>query len=59
MKPQVLEPKDFKVGQTSCHKFNEDKKLVLNVSAMIEDFYILGKGLVETINIQSKKISSI
>ncbi|XP_058808859.1 nucleolar protein 6 [Phymastichus coffea] len=59
LKPDALQPKDFKVSNVSCQKFNDDQKLVLNVSAMIEDFYILGKGLVEAIEIQSKKLRSI
>ncbi|OXU19050.1 hypothetical protein TSAR_001365 [Trichomalopsis sarcophagae] len=59
LKPQAMQQKDFKVSNTSCQKFNDNQKLILNVSAMIEDFYILGKGLVEIINIQSDKLKAL
>lgn len=55
IKPSALEPKDFKVSNVNCRKMNSDGKLVLNVSAMLEDFYVLGRGLVRSIDIQSKK----
>lgn len=55
IKPTALEPRDFKVSNVNCRKLNADGKLVLNVSAMLEDFYIIGKGLVKSIDIQSKK----
>ncbi|XP_046624374.1 nucleolar protein 6 isoform X1 [Neodiprion virginianus] len=55
IKPSALEPKEFKVSNVNCRKITDDGKLVLNVSAMLEDFYVLGKGLVRSIDTQSKK----
>ncbi|XP_017766382.1 PREDICTED: nucleolar protein 6 [Eufriesea mexicana] len=59
LKPSALEIKDFKVSNISGRKCNENNQLVLNFSAMIQDFYILGKGLVEAIDFQSKRFSLI
>ncbi|XP_033341934.2 nucleolar protein 6 Mat89Ba [Megalopta genalis] len=56
-KPSALESKDFKVTNVSCCKLNDDDQLLLNVSAMVQDFYILGKDLIESINVQSKRFS--
>ncbi|CAK9819413.1 Nucleolar protein 6 [Anthophora plagiata] len=56
LKPSVLNAKDFKVSNINGRKYN-DGQLVLNISAMIQDFYILGKGLVEVIDVRSKKFS--
>ncbi|XP_012256852.2 nucleolar protein 6 isoform X2 [Athalia rosae] len=55
IKPSALEPKDFKVSNVNCRKINADGKLILNVAAMLADFYVLGEGLVENIDVQSKK----
>ncbi|XP_011646423.1 nucleolar protein 6 [Pogonomyrmex barbatus] len=57
LKPTVLERKDFKVSDTSCRKLDDDGKLVLNISTMIEDFYVLGKGIIRTIDVPNKKLS--
>lgn len=57
LKPAVLERKDFKVSDANCRKFDADGKLVLNISTMIEDFYILGRGIVRTIDFLNKKLS--
>ncbi|XP_076640818.1 nucleolar protein 6 Mat89Ba [Halictus rubicundus] len=57
LKPSALEAKDFKVTNISCRKLNDDDQLVLNVSAMIQDFSILGKDLIESIDVQSKRFS--
>ncbi|KAL0117298.1 hypothetical protein PUN28_010271 [Cardiocondyla obscurior] len=59
LKPTVLERKDFKVSNANCRKLDADGKLVLNVSAMIEDFYILGRGIIRTIDIPNKRFSLI
>ncbi|XP_014206566.1 nucleolar protein 6 [Copidosoma floridanum] len=59
LKPCALQEKDFKVANTSCRKISGDNKLILNMSAMIEDFYILGKGLVQNIDIQSKNLKAV
>lgn len=57
LKPTVLEHKDFKVSDANCRKLNTDGKLVLNISTMIEDFYILGRGIIRTIDIPNKRFS--
>ncbi|XP_015124315.1 nucleolar protein 6 [Diachasma alloeum] len=57
MKPTELEKRDFKVTTVNCRKMDASGKLVLNVPAMIEDFSLLGRGLVETIDVQSKNIA--
>lgn len=57
LKPAALEYKDFKVADVDCRKLNGDGKLVLNVSTMIEDFYVLGKGIIRAINVPSKGLS--
>ncbi|XP_078047957.1 nucleolar protein 6 Mat89Ba [Augochlora pura] len=56
-KPPALESKDFKVTNINCRKLNDDDQLLLNVSAMIQDFYILGKDLIKSIDVQSKRLS--
>lgn len=57
LKPPTLEMKDFKVSNINGRKCNADGRLVLNVSAMIQDFYILGNGLVDSIDVRSKRFS--
>ncbi|CAL1685523.1 unnamed protein product [Lasius platythorax] len=57
LKPAALEHKDFKVADVNCRKLDGDGKLVLNVSAMIEDFYVLGRGIIRAINVPSKRFS--
>lgn len=59
LNPTVLECKDFKVSDANCRKLDADGKLVLNISTMIEDFYILGRGIIRTIDIPSKRFSLI
>ncbi|XP_061927318.1 nucleolar protein 6 isoform X2 [Apis cerana] len=59
LKPSALENKDFKISNINGRKCNNNNQLVLNISAMIQDFYILGKDLVEAIDMQSKKFSLI
>ncbi|XP_043253264.1 nucleolar protein 6 [Colletes gigas] len=57
LKPTALEVKDFKVSNINCRKCNNDGQLVLNIPAMIQDFYVLGKGLIKAIDVQSTKFS--
>lgn len=57
LKPSALEIKDFKISNINGRKCNNNNQLVLNISAMIQDFYTLGKDLVEAIDMQSKKFS--
>lgn len=57
LKPAVFEHKDFKVADVNCRKLNSEGKLVLNISAMIEDFYILGRGIIRAINVPNKRLS--
>lgn len=59
LKPAALEHKDFKVADVNCRKFDVDGKLVLNISAMIEDFYVLGRSIIRTIDVPSKRFSLI
>ncbi|XP_018301093.1 nucleolar protein 6-like [Mycetomoellerius zeteki] len=59
LKPTVLERKDFKVSEANCRKLDADGKLILNISTMIEDFYILGRGIIRTIDIPNKKKFSL
>jgi hypothetical protein len=38
----------------NCHKPSADgSKIELNVDAVVEDFYVLGKGIVSTIDVKS------
>ncbi|XP_026667809.1 nucleolar protein 6-like [Ceratina calcarata] len=57
LKPQALEMKDFKVSNINGRKYNADGRLFLNLSAMIQDFYILGNGLVDSIDVRSKRFA--
>ncbi|XP_020297478.1 nucleolar protein 6 [Pseudomyrmex gracilis] len=59
LKPHALEPKDFKASETNCRKLDANGKLVLNVSTMIEDFYVLGQGIIRTIDVPSTKRFSL
>ncbi|EFN82278.1 Nucleolar protein 6 [Harpegnathos saltator] len=58
LKPSALERKQFKVSEVNCRKLDDDDNLVLNISAMIEDFYTLGKGIVCSIDIPRNRVSS-
>lgn len=56
-KPSALEPKEFKVAHLFGRKLqgkNSNQSLVLNQEALIEDFYILGQGLVKFIDSKNK-----
>ncbi|XP_033188012.1 nucleolar protein 6 Mat89Ba [Bombus vancouverensis nearcticus] len=57
LRPSALEIKDLKVSNISGRKCNNNNELALNISAIIQDFYVLGKGLVEAIDVRSKKFS--
>ncbi|XP_046821739.1 nucleolar protein 6 [Vespa crabro] len=57
LKPTALKDNDFKVSNMNCRKLNNDGKLVLNFSTMIQDFYVLGKDLVRAIEVISNKLS--
>ncbi|KZC04307.1 Nucleolar protein 6 [Dufourea novaeangliae] len=57
LKPSALETNDFKVSNINCRMCNDNGQLVLNISAMIQDFYVLGKGLIEAIDVRSKRFS--
>ncbi|XP_076760517.1 nucleolar protein 6 Mat89Ba [Xylocopa sonorina] len=57
LKPSVLETKDFKVSNVNGRKCSDDGQLTLNISAMIQDFYVLGKGVVDAIDVRSKRFS--
>ncbi|KAH0540795.1 nucleolar protein 6 isoform X1 [Cotesia glomerata] len=54
--PQALDAKEFKVANINCRRLDNNGKLVLNVAAIIEDFSIIGQGLVERIDVQSDKL---
>jgi hypothetical protein len=42
------------VSLINCHKPSKDgSKIELNIDAIVEDFYILGKGAVSTIDVKS------
>ncbi|XP_069697257.1 nucleolar protein 6 isoform X2 [Periplaneta americana] len=52
--PSVLLPRDFKVSHVNCHKpSQEDSKIKLNVDAIVEDFHILGTGIIASIDVKS------
>lgn len=59
LKPSALETREFKISNLSCRKLSEEGKLVLDVAAMVEDFSILGKGLVKSVDVQSKRIKLV
>nr|XP_023013750.1 nucleolar protein 6 [Leptinotarsa decemlineata] len=50
-RPKVFEIEDFKVSRVNAGKIIEGK-IKFNMDAVIEDFYILGKSLVKTIEIR-------
>lgn len=54
-----MKEKEFKNPKTPCQKMSKNGKLVFNISKMIDDFYILGRGMIETVNIQSEKLKLI
>jgi hypothetical protein len=42
------------VSHINCHKPSKDgSKVELNVDAIVDDFYILGRGVVSTIDVKS------
>jgi hypothetical protein len=42
------------VSHINCYKPSKDgSKVELNVDAIVDDFYILGKGVVSTIDVKS------
>ncbi|XP_014489067.1 PREDICTED: nucleolar protein 6 [Dinoponera quadriceps] len=57
LQPSALERKQFKVSEANCRKLDNDN-LVLNISAMIEDFYILGKDIIRSIDIPNNRVST-
>ncbi|XP_034171311.2 nucleolar protein 6 Mat89Ba [Osmia lignaria lignaria] len=56
-KPSVLGVKEFKVSNITGRKCNDDGQLVLNISSIIQDFYILGGDLIQSIDVRSKRFS--
>lgn len=54
--PNSLGAKEFKVANMNCRRLNDNGKLILNTSVMLEDFSNLGQGLVNKIIVQSDKI---
>ncbi|KOC59379.1 Nucleolar protein 6, partial [Habropoda laboriosa] len=56
LKPSALDPKDFKVSNMYGRKYINGK-LILNFSAMIQDFSALGKGIIEKIDVRTKLFS--
>jgi len=56
-KPKAFEPKPFKIKYVSGRK-KEGTKLVVDLEAIIDDFSLLGEGLVENIEILSDKVLS-
>ncbi|XP_046399816.1 nucleolar protein 6 [Ischnura elegans] len=57
-KPMAFEEKEIKVSHFNARKLNDKKsKLEINMDAIIEDFYIIGKGLVSNISMKCKKES--
>ncbi|PSN31316.1 Nucleolar protein 6 [Blattella germanica] len=58
-KPPALLSKEFKVSHINCYKPSEDGTSVeLNVDSIVEDFTILGEGVVQTVKVQSSARSS-
>lgn len=51
-KPAVFQTTDFKVSQINANRLI-DGKLSLNVDAVIEDFFVIGKDLVKTVEKRS------
>ena len=42
------------MSHVNCHKSSKDgSKIELNVDAILEDFYVLGKDIVSTIDVKS------
>lgn len=59
-KPQAFEAKDFKVTHVNGRKLVDNSKaspqLIVNKEALIEDFYVLGHGLVSSIDVRDRSI---
>lgn len=49
-KPKALEITDFRLASIGGRKYTDNGKLILNIDCLIEDFYILGKDLVSSID---------
>lgn len=61
LKPTTLKPQEFKVSHINCRKPRIEGKspqLILNIDALIEDFYIIGKDLVKTVDVHPRLSSS-
>ncbi|KAF7989496.1 hypothetical protein HCN44_008170 [Aphidius gifuensis] len=57
LKPSALEKKDFKITNINCRKLdNSNGKLVLNLAAIIEDFSIIGRDVVDKVEYQNKNL---
>ncbi|XP_067130001.1 nucleolar protein 6 [Centruroides vittatus] len=56
-KPKAFEAQDIKVSHLNCRKIREMQppKVILNVEAIIEDFGILGSGLVNFVETKADK----
>ncbi|CAN8001209.1 unnamed protein product, partial [Ixodes hexagonus] len=54
-KPHAFQPQPFKVSQVGGRMLNAEGKMVPNVEAMLEDFSILGKGLVTAVETRTSK----
>lgn len=57
LKPSALQPKDFKTSEANCKRIDDNGKLILNTTTMIQDFHILGKGLIAAIDVRSKNFA--
>ncbi|XP_034245395.1 nucleolar protein 6 isoform X2 [Thrips palmi] len=56
-KPPAMEPKDFKISHMNGRKLEVNPtQLTLNKEALVEDFYILGKGLVKSIDVKDSSV---
>lgn len=61
LKPTGLKPQEFKASHVNCRKPKMEGKsaqLTLNIDAVVEDFYIIGKDLVESIDVNPRLSSS-
>ncbi|XP_034948834.1 nucleolar protein 6 [Chelonus insularis] len=52
--PKAVEPKDFKVANMNCRKINAKGKLVINIEALVEDFNVIGRNLIDHIHVNPR-----
>ncbi|GLG96489.1 Nucleolar protein 6 [Gryllus bimaculatus] len=57
-KPLITQTQDFKVSLIGGHKPVQKSQMVLNLDAILEDFQIIGSGLVTSVNAKTRRTTN-